>query len=90
MGYANINNPANYQLASFGQFGLRFVQVGQLLPEGEQYRVIQALEATTITFTNDAGGDATIVDLQIPAGFVLYGLFRNISLDAGSVIAYIA
>lgn len=90
MGYEKITNPANYHMASFGQFGLRFIQVGQLLPEGEKYRVIQALEATTISFSNEAGGDATIVSLAIPAGFTLYGIFNGVSLSAGSVIAYIA
>lgn len=90
MGYANINNPANYQLASFGQFGLRLIQVGQVLPAGEKYRVIQALEATVISFDNEAGGDPSVAALAIPAGFVLYGLFSNVSLTSGSVIAYIA
>lgn len=88
MGYANINNPANYQLASFGQFGFRKLATGDSGQAGEQYRVVYALEDSTITVAATAGDDLT--SQPIFAGTAIYGLFDSVTCVAGTVIAYIA
>ncbi len=88
MGYSNINNPANYQLASFGQFGFRKLAIGDSGQAGEQYRVIYALENSTITVVSVNGDSLT--SQAILAGTAIYGLFTSVTADAGTVLAYIA
>ena len=88
MGYANINNPANYQLASFGQFGFRKISSAESGQANEQYRVVYALEDTTITVVSYAGDDLTAEFLL--AGTAIYGLFSEVVVVEGSVLAYIA
>lgn len=87
-GYANINNPANYQLASFGQFGFRKIATGQTGTSGEQYRVIYLLEDSTISVTSVNGDNLSGQPLL--AGSSIYGLFTSVSVVSGSVLAYIA
>lgn len=87
-GYANINNPANYQLASFGQFGFRKISAGQSGTASEQYRVVFALEDSTISVTASAGDDLS--GQAVLAGTAVYGLFTEVSVASGSVLAYIA
>lgn len=88
MGYANINNPANYQLASFGQFGFRKLATGDAGVEGEQYRVVYALEDSVITVTSVNGDGLT--SEAIFAGTAIYGLFDTVECVSGNVLAYIA
>lgn len=87
-GYANINNPANYQLASFGQFGFRKLTTGDSGQANELYRVVYALEDSTITVVSSSGDDLTAE--TILAGTAVYGLFTEVTADSGTVIAYIA
>jgi hypothetical protein len=88
VGYSNINNPANYQLASFGQFGFRKISTGQTGTSGEQYRVVYALEDTTFSATS-VNGDS-LSSQAVLAGTAIYGLFTSVSVASGSVLAYIA
>jgi hypothetical protein len=88
MGYANINNPANYQLASFGQFGFRKLATGDSGQAGEQYRVVYALEDSTITVASVNGDGLT--SQPILAGTSVYGLFDSVTAVSGTVLAYIA
>jgi hypothetical protein len=88
VGYSNINNPANYQLASFGQFGFRKLAIGDSGQAGEQYRVVYALEDSTITVVSVNGDSLT--SQPILAGAAIYGLFTSVTADAGTVLAYIA
>jgi hypothetical protein len=88
MSYRNIVAESNFNLQAFGQFGFRRVVSGTTLPAGEQYRVLQFVEETTISFTSEVGDSFTAQ--VMPAGFVLYGLFSGITVTSGSVIAYIA
>jgi hypothetical protein len=87
-GYANINNPANYQLASFGQFGFRKISAGQSGTANEQYRVVYALQDSTITVVSTSGDSLTSQTLL--AGTAVYGLFTSVACASGSVLAYIA
>ena len=59
MGYANINNPANYQLASFGQFGFRKISTGGSGLVNEEYRVVYALEDSSVTVVASSGDNLT-------------------------------
>ena len=88
MGYSNITNPVNYQLASFGQSGFRKISTGQTGTSGEQYRVIYALENATISATA-VNGDSLSAQAVL-AGTSIYGLFTAVSVSSGSILAYIA
>tara|TARA_R110002126_G_scaffold100092_1_gene231480 strand:- start:194 stop:460 length:267 start_codon:yes stop_codon:yes gene_type:complete len=88
MSYSNINNPANYQLASFGQFGFRKISTGGTGTANEQYRVVYALEDTTVTVVSYAGDD--LAGEFLLAGTAVYGLFSEVVVVEGSVLAYIA
>jgi hypothetical protein len=88
MGYSNITNPVNYQLASFGQSGFRKITTGQTGTSGEQYRIVYALEDATISVTS-VNGDSLSAQ-EILAGTSIYGLFTAVSVSSGSILAYIA
>lgn len=88
MSYRNIVAESNFNLQAFGQFGFRLVVLGTTLPADEQYRVLHCVDEATLTFTSEAGDSLSSV--TFPAGFVLYGLFSNVIVSSGNVIAYIA
>lgn len=88
MGYSNITNPVNYQLASFGQSGFRQIATGGFGQASEQYRVVFALEDSTISVTSTSGDN--LVAQEIFAGTAVYGLFSEVEVVAGNVLAYIA
>jgi len=88
MSYSNINNPANYQLASFGQFGFRKISGGGFGQPNEEYRVVYALEDSTVTVVASSGDSLSSEFLL--AGTAVYGLFTEIEVNGGSVLAYIA
>ena len=87
MSYSNINNPANFQLASFGQFGFRRIVTGGTGTAGEHYRVVYALEDSVVTVTAESGDN--LVGQTMLAGMVVYGLFSEVTVVSGSVLAYI-
>jgi len=88
MSYSNINNPANYQLASFGQFGFRRIVASGSGQAGEHYRVLYALEDSVVTVTAEAGD--SLAGQVMLAGTAIYGLFSDVTVVSGSVLAYIA
>ena len=88
MSYTNLNNPANYQLQGFGQDGMRTVSTTQAYVEGEYYRVIVAVEDSTISATSMVGDNLTNIDVY--AGTTIYGLFTAITVSVGEVNAYLA
>lgn len=88
MSYSNINNPANYQLASFGQFGFRRIVTGGTSTAGEHYRVVYALEDSVVTVTAESGDN--LAGQVMLAGTAIYGLFFDVTVVSGSVLAYIA
>lgn len=87
MSYSNINNPANYQLASFGQFGFRLIGAAGSGQAGEHYRVVYALEDSVIAVTAEAGDN--LAGQTILAGTAIYGLFSDVTVSTGTVLAYI-
>lgn len=90
MGYANVNNPANYQLAMLGQFGFRKIDDTFTPVANEYYRIVEVISATAdVTVASEAGDDLTAETLV--QGTKIYGLFSSVSVAAGGiVIAYIA
>jgi hypothetical protein len=89
MGYANVNNPANYQLAMLGQFGFRKITSAFTPVPNEYYRIVEVISATAVvTVSSESGDDLTSETLQL--GTKIYGLFSAVSVSSGTVIAYIA
>jgi|DEB0MinimDraft_10_1074344.scaffolds.fasta_scaffold300077_1 hypothetical protein len=89
MAYANINNPANFQLQSFGQKGFRLIDSSFTPVADEYYRAVYAIEDSVVDTVNLHGDDFTAKDLL--QGQTLYGLFSSVVVAVGGkVIAYIA
>ena len=88
MSYSNINNPANYQLASFGQKGFRLVTSSFSPISGEYYRALTVTSDAVITLTSQNGDNLSALTLL--AGTTIYGLFSAVSVSSGTVLAYIA
>lgn len=93
MGYANITNPVNYQLAMMGQSGLRVIDNTFTPVAGEYYRsfeVVGSTAAATATVTATAVTGDNITALELINGTKVQGLFSAVSVSAGTIIAYIA
>lgn len=88
MSYSNITSTPNFQLAAFGQKGFRKVTSGFTPVAGEEYRVVYALQDSTITVVSTSGDGLTSQTLL--AGTAVYGLFTSVACASGSVLAYIA
>jgi hypothetical protein len=86
--YSNITNPANFQLAAFGQKGFRRITSGFTPVAGEEYRVVYALQDSTMSVVSESGDSLTSQTLL--AGTAVYGLFTSVTCASGSVLAYIA
>ena len=68
--------------------GFRFVDVSFTPVSDEFYRVVFALEDSTITVVSERGDSLT--NENILAGTAIYGLFSSVSCSSGAVLAYIA
>jgi hypothetical protein len=93
MGYSNITNPVNYQLASLGQSGLRVITSSFTPVSGEYYRsfeVVGSTAAATATVTATSVNGSNITALELINGTKIQGLFSSLSVSAGTIIAYIA
>ena len=88
MSYSNITSTPNFQLAAFGQKGFRKVTSAFTPVAGEEYRVVYALQDSTVTLTSVNGDNLT--SETILAGTAVYGLFTSVACASGSVLAYIA
>ena len=88
MSYSNITSTPNFQLAAFGQKGFRKVTSAFTPVAGEEYRVVYALQDSTITVVSVNGDGLT--SQTILAGTAAYGLFTSVACASGSVLAYIA
>jgi hypothetical protein len=86
--YANITNPANFQLQDFAQFGFRVITTDFIPVPGEQYRTLYVLQDAVVTATTQKGDDIT--SKAILAGTLLHGLFNSVSITSGRVLAYAA
>jgi hypothetical protein len=88
MSYINLTNPVNYQLQDFGQMGFRVIGTSAPSVATEEFRTIYVLQDAVVS-ANTAKGD-NIVSKSILAGTRIHGLFTNISLASGKVLAYLA
>jgi len=88
MAYINLNNPANYQLQDFGQMGFRVIDSTHINVDGETYRTIYVLEDAVVTALTAKADDITSKALL--AGTLLHGLFSDVSVTSGKVLAYMA
>ena len=77
----------DYNAASFGQNGFRVVDSGGGTEANEIYVAIQVIADAVVTTTTDYG-DA-LSSTSISAGTVVFGVFNTITVDSGTVLAYI-
>lgn len=68
--------------------GFELLSTGGSSTASTAFHTIQFLEDTTITATNNVGGD-DLSSKVIPAGVILYGVFTDVSIIAGDTICYI-
>ena len=88
---ANLNNPANYQLATMAQRGFRIITgVDQLNNPDEFYNAIFIVGDASITSLTAESGDSIVAATDFVAGMQVLGLFSEITIASGTVIAYIA
>lgn len=89
MSYRNLNVPANFQLASFGQRGFRKLDSNTSLSNADEYYncivVLSDASLTTISLKGD-----NLSDEFIPSGVAVYGLFSSASVTSGICLCYIA
>tara|TARA_R110002074_G_scaffold87945_6_gene194088 strand:+ start:4304 stop:4579 length:276 start_codon:yes stop_codon:yes gene_type:complete len=91
MGYSNLNNPANYQLATFAQKGFRVLTGSFALNTADEfYNTILIVGDAEITSLTSLSGDNISSAISFPAGMQITGLFSEITISSGTVIAYIA
>ena len=88
MAYSNLNNPANFQLQGFWQFGMRFLSSAETSLASEHYRVIKALSNAVVN-TSSVHGDS-FSSKVLYAGEELYGLFDSVTVNSGDVVLAIA
>ena len=74
--------------AQFGDNGFRLVTNSSTLAADERYYFIQAAEDTVVSCTNNAGGDNPAT-FSLLAGLYLTGVFSDLTVDSGTLIAYI-
>lgn len=96
------NDPTgNYQKASNGKFGHRFIKAGETSPTGEYYVLIEAWEDSTVSYESKAnpkdktldnsemGGDRSQTDRNIPDGKAIGGSITNVEVTTGLILAYL-
>jgi hypothetical protein len=96
MAYSNLNNPANYQLQSFDQYGFRVMPAGmgslnnlnEPISQVDNYRTILAIKDSVVSLRT-AHGD-TILNKSLKAGEELHGLFYAIDVYIGEVVGFLA
>lgn len=75
----------NSNLQAFGQSGFDY-QSGSGTLNAHKYVAITTLESSVIS-TASAAGDS-LGTVTIPAGLTIYGLFTEITVDSGKLLAY--
>lgn len=89
MKYGNFTQQDRYfKEQSFGRNGFRIVESGTSLPEAEAYSVLQVIEEAEVTVVSQTGDSLNSETLTV--GTTLYGLFSNVVVASGKLIAYIA
>lgn len=86
--YTNLNNPVNYQLQDFGQFGFRVLDSTSMVVDGETYRTLYVVDDAVVSATTSKGDD--LVSKPLLSGTLLHGLFSAPTVASGKVLAYMA
>ena len=80
----------DFQSAAFGHKGLRILGSGETSAGGENFLAIQVGADAQVDFTSSASaGDTTVTNLELEAGFIMYGDLTAITVDSGKIIAYL-
>lgn len=82
----------HFHRMQFGDFGFRFLNSGgtNTSPSGERYCLIESLDNTTISFTNNTnGGDTTVTNLVLKDFHSIKGDISDITVTHGKCIAYL-
>jgi hypothetical protein len=80
MGYSNLSNPGNYQMAAFGQKGFNYLRTGALSASGN-FNAVQVIADSTVTCVASTGESLTAV--EVPAGITIVGKFTYVSIATG-------
>lgn len=88
MAFENITKDSNFNQMAFGDYGLRVITSSNPSTAGEHYRVLVAVEDSIINATAVNGDN--LVGLDVFSGTTVYGLFSEVTVSAGKVLAYIA
>lgn len=96
------NDPTgNYQKASNGKFGHRFITAGETSPAGEFYVLIEAWADSTVSYeskpnSNDPtmdngtfGGERSQSALEMTEGKTIGGSITNVEVTSGTILAYL-
>lgn len=87
--YGDLKNREYYNNSVFARKGFRVVEPGFTKENpNETYHSLQMIEETQLSISCLEGD--SITNRTLPKGFILYGLFEDINLISGSLIAYIA
>ena len=79
---------ADVLAAQFGDNGFRLVDSSSSLDADERYYFVQALEDCVFSANNNRGGD-NISNLTLSAGLYLTGVFSDVVVTSGKLVAYI-
>jgi hypothetical protein len=88
MAYENVNATPNFQRQVLGQKGFRAIGAAGTGTSGEFYRAITATDYSVISVTSESGD--SLSSAELPAGVTIYGLFSEVSVTSGRILAYIA
>lgn len=89
---ANILQESNENRLAYGDYGHRILTAAETSVAGEFFHCLHATEASVIDYTSsttEGGGDSTVSNLSIPAGFQVFGNLTTVTVDSGTVIAYL-
>lgn len=75
----------NANLQAFGQSGFDY-QSGAGSLTAHTYVAVTTLESSVISTVSSFGDNLSTV--EIPAGLTIYGLFTEITVDSGKLLAY--
>ena len=86
---SKLNSAPAFHSATMGQNGLRVLAAADAAtPAGEVFGAIVALEETAITAVLDTPKGDDTIDITLAAGSSIFGVFTNVDMASGSVIAY--
>lgn len=79
----------DFQVASFGGFGVRLFSGASTSVNGEVFHVLEAKTDTTLSATNTALGGDDLSAYVIEAGARVYGLWEDLNITSGDLRAYL-